>query len=228
MDKIKDLLKQLGASEELSTEIISEMIAYKEREKTKLDEAFTARLNKAKQVCLEEFQAEKQKMARKVEVFLESRVNQIDREARRQSAIGESESTKMLRDVKCLIEGIPVGGTGKEIQAVKESENRLRARLDQALKECKTLKEEAERANTIAMKVLQRNRILEQKGNTKNVTESKENRFKGVKKESAKPKTTRPVLTESQVRAKQTNTQVGDPDVQKIAAQVDDTPAFIS
>lgn len=228
MDKIKDLLKQLGASEELSTQIISEMLAYKDREKSRLDETFKTRLERAKQVCLEEFEAEKQKMARKVEVFLESRVNQIDREARRQSAIGESESTKMLRDVKCLIEGIPVGGTGKEIQAVKESENRLRARLDQALKECKTLKEEAERANNIAMKVLERNRILEGKVSTKNVTESKNKKgFKSVRQESAKPKTSRPVLTESQVTAKKTTTQSGDPDVQKIAAEVDETPAFI-
>jgi hypothetical protein len=234
MDKIKDLLKQLGASEELSKAIISEMLQYKEREKAALMENFKDRLEKAKKICLEEFETEKVKLARKIEVFLEARVNQIDREAQRQAAIGESESAKMLRDVKCLLEGIPVDGTVKEIQAAKEENQRLRVRLNQALQECTSLKEEAGKANTIAMKALERNRILEGEHSGKRpVSESRQPkapaRLESLRTRSAQPKTTRKVLTESQVPAQKTGTpQSGDPNVMKIASQVDETPAYLS
>lgn len=235
MDKIKDLLKQLGASEELSKAIISEMLAFKEREKKALEEAFKKRLEKAKSICLEEYEAEKAKLARKIEVFLEARVNQIDREAQRQAAIGESESAKTLRDVKCLLEGVPVDGSAKEIQAAKEENNRLRVRLNQALQECDSLKEEAGRANSIAMKALERNRILEGGERKKPETPVSEDTQKkkkpanleSLRAASAEPKTTRKVLTESQVPAQKQDTQQGDADVMHIASQVDETPAYL-
>lgn len=233
MDKIKDLLKQLGASDELSTAILSEMTSFKKRTEAHQNKLFQEKLAKAKEICLEEYETEKAKLARKVEVFLEARVNTIDREARKQAAIGESEATKTLRELKNLLEGVPIDGSTKEIQAAREKARALSVKLDKVLGENKDLQAQVKKSNQIAMKVLRRNKILESKGDTQSVTESKKptNRAKleSLRTKSQTPKTGRKVLTESQVPAKAKQAPAtGDPDVLKIASQVDDSPAFVS
>jgi len=232
MDKIKDLLKQLGATQELTESILDALNSYRVNEKKKLDEEFRTRISKAKQVCLEEFDKEKTKLARKVEVFLESRVNSIDREAQKQMAIGESESTKTLRDVKCLVEGVSIGGAAKDVQAVKEEMNVLRIRLNKIMEEKDELKTQAQRANEIAMKALNRNKILESKmtkATATTVTESKET-LESLRTVGQKPKTQRKVLTETvakKAKQPQVNTAISS-DVQQIAASIDDEiPAFV-
>ena len=62
MEKIKDLLKQIGATQELTESILNELKSFHTRTKKQLDEEFHARLEKAKQVCLEEFDKEKVKL----------------------------------------------------------------------------------------------------------------------------------------------------------------------
>ena len=234
MTKIKDLLKQLGASEELTESILNELKDYRETTRQQLDEEFIARLEKAKQVCLEEFGKEKTKLARKVEVFLESRVNAIDREAQKQSAIGESEATKTLRDMKCLIEGVDIGSAAKDVQAVKGEMGALRHRLGQVMEEKTQFKEQAQRANQIAMKALERNKVLESTTSGQaTVTESKKTKepakLESLRTAGGKPKTQRRVLTETVARESKTKYEPqSTPDVQKIAASIDDSPAYVS
>lgn len=240
MNKIKDLLKQMGASDELIESIISEFNAHDKRVKAKYDEEFKTRLTKAKQICVEEFEAEKRAMARKVEIFLEAHVSKVDREARRQAAIGESDSAKTLRQIKAAVEGVPIDGDGKEIQAVKEENKRLRVKYGQALDEGKQARVEAERASNIAQKALERNKLLETKltgtGSAKPVSESREpqnggdgkTRLEDLRSKAAEPKTSRKVLTESQVPASKTSAPVGgDSDIMEIANKVDETPAYL-
>lgn len=241
MNKIKDLLKQMGASDELIESIVSEFNAHDKRVKAKYDEEFKTRLTKAKQICVEEFEAEKRAMARKVEIFLEAHVSKVDREARRQAAIGESDSAKTLRQIKAAVEGVPIDGDGKEIQAVKEENKRLRVKYGQALDEGKQARVEAERASNIAQKALERNKLLESKltgaGSAKPpVSESRESQGEGdgktrledLRSKAAEPKTSRKVLTESQVPASKTSAPVGgDTDIMEIANKVDETPAYL-
>lgn len=241
MDKIRKLLEQLNGSKELTESIVTELQNFEKRIKNKYDEAFKKRLEKAKEVCLEETEAEKRRLARKVEIFLEARVGKIDREARRQAAIGESESAKTLRQVRRAIDGVQIDGDGKEIQAVKESNKKLRVKLNRLMEERESLKLEAQRASGIAQKALKRNKILESKisgskpAKNKAVNESKSTRggngktMEQLRRKSESPKTSRKVMTESQVPANKTDTaaQGGDPAIMKIASQVDDSPAYV-
>lgn len=230
MEKIKDLLKQLGATQELTESILNELKSFYTRTKKQLDEEFHARLEKAKQVCLEEFDKEKVKLSKKVEVFLESRANTIDREAQKQAAIGESESAKTLRDMKCLLEGVNIGDAAKDVQAVKEEANVLRHRLNQVMEEKDQLKAQAQRANDIAMKAINRNKILETTTRTATkINESKD--LETLRTASQKPKTQRKVLTENVAKEqpKKTPDLSADSDVAQIAATIDDSvPAYVS
>ena len=54
MDKLKGLLKQMGASDELVGQLIGEMNAWKAETEKSLNEAYESRLAKAKKVCFEE------------------------------------------------------------------------------------------------------------------------------------------------------------------------------
>lgn len=231
MEKIKDLLKQLGASEELTESILNELQSFQVRTKKQLDEEFHARLEKAKQVCLEEFDKEKIKLAKKVEVFLESRVNTIDREAHKQTAIGESQSAKTLRDVKCLLEGVSIGEVAKDVQAVKDEANVLRIRLNQVMEEKDQLKAQAQRANEIAIKAIERNKILETTIRTPATKINESKNLGSLKTQSQKPATERKVLEESVAKPKRTisDNPASSDEVRQIAATIDDSiPAFVS
>ena len=92
MDKIKELLKELGGSEELVESIIAKMGEWETETRTQLSEEFEARLSKAKGICLESVKEYKQDLSRRVEIFLESQVASIERELRGRSAIEESRS----------------------------------------------------------------------------------------------------------------------------------------
>ena len=50
MDKIKELLAQIGASEELVAQICEALDAWKDAQKKQIDEEFQARLVKAKEL----------------------------------------------------------------------------------------------------------------------------------------------------------------------------------
>jgi len=225
MQKIKNLLKELGASNELQDKFMEELQNYKTSVVSEANDTLKARLNKAKEICLEEFENEKKKLARKVEVFLEAKTQTIDREAKKQAMIGESKAASTLRDVKCLLEGVTIGESNADVQAAQETIEKLRDRLNKLADVKTTLEEQVKRSNTIAMKALERNKLLEQKRATQPVvTESKKTATKTLREEAAKPKTHReakPVISEQKVQSR------GDSDVESIAATLDGSPAYI-
>jgi hypothetical protein len=234
MEKIRELLKQMGASDELSNKIMEELVAFKSQTEAGLAEEFKRRLEEAKKVCVEAVEQEKAEIRRKAEIFLESRINTIDREAQRQVAIGEAEATRKLKGVKSLVEGIQIGGKSGEDQAALAAENKkLRLKVSQLSEERVKLETKAERANSIAMKVLKRNKVLESAAvePTKQMNESKnepkpgkKETLESLRKPSATPTTTRPTLNESQTKSGQPS---GDSDIDNIASQLDGTPAFV-
>ena len=244
MDKIKDeiksLLAEMGAKEGLVTKLLTVMENYQkhveETVRTELTEDFKQKISKAKEVCLEELKKEKSTLAKKVEIFLEARTNTIDKEARKQAAIGESIAFKTLRDMKSLVEGVEIGGE-KGTQVTSGEVKKLRVMVHQLQEESARNKAKAQRANEIALKVLERNKILESttiaKPKPVTVTEAKDTKTTGkqlneMKEQSAEPKTSRPATSET--IAKQPEKKVtqpdGEPEIMAIANEIGE-PAFI-
>lgn len=163
MEKIKELLGKLGGSKELVDQICEEMENWRKIEKSKLDEELKSRLVKAKQVCLEEVTNFKKEVSRKVEVFLESQVANIDRQAREKVAIEESKAANQLKQVKSLLEGIDIDGKDGNLQALDEEVKKLRESIVAIAEQRDAFEKRAERAMNIANKVLKRNQVLEGK-----------------------------------------------------------------
>jgi len=161
MDKIKELVKQLGASEEFSSQLLEELDRYSASVREGLEKKYQDRIKRAKQICVEEVAREKASLSRKVEIFMESKVAAIERAAAKQRAIEESAAIVQLRKVKSLLGA--TDGNSAELQAL----NRKLARIAEehtALKEERNHAiEKANRANAIASRVLKKNRILESK-----------------------------------------------------------------
>ena len=167
MDKLKELLKGIGASEELTSAICEELERYSASLKSRYDAEYQTKIERAKKVCVEEVNKEKAALARRLKTFLESKAAAIEQAAARQRAIEESESAATLRKAKAVLEGVELkegNVTNSELQDAQKKVVRLE-------KACATLKEErnlavakANTANAIAAKALQRNRVLESKG----------------------------------------------------------------
>jgi hypothetical protein len=200
MDKLKELFKQLGGSDELVNTLSEELVRYGEELKEQYDRDFKVRIQKARQICLEEVQKEKAALARKVSIFLESKLEAIEKAADKQRLQEDTEATNKLKHMRALLEGIALedNGQSRELQESKKQLTRL-------TKAFKTLKEErnqavrkANQANDIALKTLKRNRLLESKAKAGNVlAESKPatkkkvvaEKTSGGRKQSKKPLT---------------------------------------
>jgi hypothetical protein len=187
MDKLKELFQQLGGSDELVKALSEELSRYGEELKQQYDRDFDSRIYKARQICLEEVQKEKAALARKVSIFLESKLEAFEKTAEKQRLQEDTEAGNKLKHVRALLEGISLedNGQSRELQDTKKQ----MARLSKAFK---TLKEErnvavrkANKANEIALKTLKKNRLLESKTKASGVVaESKT--AKGSKKVAGK------------------------------------------
>ena len=79
MDKIMELLKVIGGSDELVQQICEELKAYDKAIQNKYEELHKVKLSKAKAVCLEEVENYKLELSRKVATFLESKSAEIEK-----------------------------------------------------------------------------------------------------------------------------------------------------
>jgi hypothetical protein len=161
MDKIRELLKKIGASEELATQIMEELDRYTTSSREKLETEYQVRIQKAKKVCLEEVAKEKARIAHKVEVFLESKAASIERAAARQRAIEESAAVAALRKVKGAL-GVE-NGNSEELQALQRKLARIAEQANALKEERDHAVEKANQANKIASRVVRRARLLEAK-----------------------------------------------------------------
>ena len=241
MNRFSEILKKLGATPELSEQFQAACDGYREDMKATLEEQFKVRLSNAKKICVEEIDKAKVDLCKKVEIFLEARMSAITREAQKAAAIGESQATKTLREAKALLEGVQIGDQKNSSQANDAEVKQLRVAVRQ-LKEAQDKAElKAQRANTIALKVLQRNKILESKITTGGkptasakppVVENKAGKpsLDSLKNKSSAPKTARAPITETVARPSSkapTATESVDADVAAIASKMDGDPAFI-
>jgi len=202
MDKIKGLLVKAGCKQEL-VEAIAESL---ENFKTDLKENFTreygVKVEQAKKVCVEETEAHKRELARRLQIFCEAKSAAIEAQLTKMSALSESQASAKLKNVRALLEGVELNG---------KRDGKTAAEVEKAQRQIKQLKEERDRAiaeanrkTAIAEKALKHNRTLvtenaklsEQKPT---VMESQARRLEAPRK-SARPATTRATLLESQDR----------------------------
>lgn len=261
MEKLKELLQKAGASAELSNEIVEAFDAYKAQLKNDADRLFEQRLQKAKEVCQQIVEEEKERLARKVAVFLESKARKIEEAAERHRKIEESEASAMLRQVEALVTGRDlndgVGGDDRKLQAAKTTITRLQEQLANLSEERDLAIAKSNRAHKIAERALSRNHELEshlregsdfidkkkaeaaeKKGKKEEpeatetpVEESrktprKSKRLDESRKTSAKPKSTRKTLVESQTKPprKQSRDSGIDPKIAELAKRIPEMP----
>jgi hypothetical protein len=167
LDKLKELLKGMGASAELQTAFCEEIENYSKTLKTKYEQEYATKITRAKQVCVEEVNKEKVNLARRVKTFMESKVTAMEQACANRRAIEESESAAKLKKAKAILEGIEIKESGVTNQALEEANKqiaRLRKAVDSLKEERNLAVSKANTANDIAAKALSKNRELEARG----------------------------------------------------------------
>ena len=158
MDKIKSLLQKAGVSEELATQICESLNVYRSTLREEFEKEYTAKVQKAKQVCLEETEAHKLELARRLQIFCEAKGTAIEAQLAKQSAFSESEALAKLRTVRSLVEGIQLDSNhnGQSTAVVEKA----RKQIHEANGEKSKALAVANRQTAIAEKALKENRRL--------------------------------------------------------------------
>ncbi len=202
MDKILELFKQAGVSDTLAEQIIQSLENYRKTIREQSENELKTKIAEAKKICLEETEAHKRELARRVQIFCESQSTAIERKLIKNSAIKESQASATLRDLKKMLEGVDIGNSGKGSEADQRQVQALKEERDRAV-------EKANRANALAEKALKQNRNLQRQiaesrktPNKPMLTEGKTttkqpNRIDSARPKVARPQTPRPTIVES-------------------------------
>lgn len=162
MDKIRALLEQLGGSKELVDTILESLNKYRDETRATIQEEYHQRLDKAKAICLEEMEGYKRELARKAQIFFESRVEKIEQQIAKQVAIKEAAAESKLQAIAAMLEGVEVNGESNnaELQAARKQIQDLQESVKAETQKNRVLEETARRAQGIAAKTLERNKVL--------------------------------------------------------------------
>jgi hypothetical protein len=210
MDKLKELFQQLGGSDELVTALSEELSRYGEELKEQYDRDFNDRIQKARKICLEEVQKEKAALARKVTVFLESKLEAFEKTAEKQRLQEDTEASNKLKHVRALLEDISLddNGQSQELQDTKKQMARLSKAFSTLKEERSTAVRKANKANEIALKTLKKNRLLESKVKAANViAEAKTPKGKTGSSKRVSNKRSKPLAEGRSVPAKSKTTR---------------------
>jgi len=203
MNKIKNLLEQAGVKPELAEQICESLSKYKQTLREQFETEYTAKVQEAKTVCIEETEVHKQELARRLQIFCEAKGAAIEAHLAKQSALSESEALTKLKTVKALLEGIAINGgqSGQSTAVVEKAKKQIRL----ALEDKKRAIETANRQTSIAEKALKENRRL-----VTELTKSKQTLQLAENKQSRQPQrldqnrkqtrsvSTRPTILENQ------------------------------
>jgi len=158
MDKIKALLEKAGVKSELADQICESLANYKTSLRQQFNQEYAAKVEQAKKVCVEETEAHKRELARRVQIWCETKGTAIEAQLARQSALNESDAMSRLTRIVGLLEGIePNGGQSGEVTATIE---KLKQQVKVASEGKVQAIELANRKTAIAEKALKRNRQL--------------------------------------------------------------------
>lgn len=222
--KILDLMAKAGCKPELVQAIGESLVAYRTTIQEQYEADFTAKVEQAKKVCIEETEAHKRELSRRLQVFLETKSAAIDAHLQRQSAMNESAAASKLRNLKALLEGVQVeqnatATNGQVTPAVVENAKRKIQQLTEERNQAIAI---SNKKNAIAEKVLQHNRELTTEnarlksqlgGNRRPVAEgrgAKPNQRIDGSRNGARPTTSRPTIVENQDRRPATQPQPGN------------------
>ena len=161
MDKIRELLTKSGVSEEAASKICESLDTFRTEVKEQYDAEFTTRLQKAKQVCLEETNAHKAELSRRVQIFLEAKNTAIEQSLLRSSAQRETEAAATLEKIASLVEGIEPNG--QSCSELKTELAKYRRITESIAKERDAAMQKAKRLTGISERVLAQNRALERR-----------------------------------------------------------------
>ncbi|MEE8568068.1 MAG: hypothetical protein V3S81_05615 [Anaerolineales bacterium] len=201
MKKLRSQLEQLGGSKELVEGILESLKSHKTQIEEQAKADFQERLDQAKKVCTEELNGYKKELARKVQLFFESRSTRIDQQIAKQTVVKEAAAETKLKDVVNVLAGIEANGEGDkaEFDTLKEQVGKLQTENTKLTGQNSVLAEKANRAHGLASQTLQKNKALsselaEAKATTDPISEGKDKgKGKGKTKPKAKAKTGKPL-----------------------------------
>lgn len=202
MDKIKELLAKSGCKPELVGAIVESLEKYKVDLQERFTDNFNKKVEAAKKVCVEETEAHKRELSRRLGIFCEMKSAAIEQQLVKTSALSESQAMTKLKKLRALLEGVQLNGidsgkTAAELEKTQRRAQQLQEERDRAIAE-------ANRKTAIAEKALKHNRQL--------VTENARFKTEGIMVENrasrklaptvrpSRPVTTRATLTENQDR----------------------------
>jgi hypothetical protein len=210
MDKIKALLEKAGSKPELIDKICESLESYKTIIREQLENEYAAKVQEAKQVCIEETESHKRELARRLQIFCETKGAAIESTLAKQSALNESEAFTKLKEIQSLLSGIEPNGmpNGNATATIKKAKQQIKV-ANEARKKAEAI---ANRQTAIAEKALKANRQLttklqklqtEGRKPSKAVSESKQGQRRRIDQNRTRPaqvKTSRATLVENQDR----------------------------
>ena len=207
MDKIKELMRQAGLKEEIVSGICDALNEYVETKTAALQSEYAEKVGKAKKICLEETEAHKRDLSRRVQIFLESRTATIEKKIAAQTAVKESATVAKLEKIRALVEGVELNGPANG--ELRSEVKKLQAQVAGLTTENKKVRETAQRHAQIAEGALKRTRALEARNRQLTLNESRQttttqqttkNRRLDEGRTRGQGVTTRRTLVENQVR----------------------------
>lgn len=208
--KIKTLLEKSGCNPELADSICVALEEYKTTLREQYDSDYQNRVEQAKKVCIEETEAHKRELARRVQIFCETKAAAIEAQLAKQSALSESEAVTRLKNIVALLEGVEPNGepNGQSTAALEKAKLKIR----QVNEERSRAVEVANRQMAISEKALKENRRLATENTQLKrqlaglVSESRQpsRRRLDEGRTSTQPMTTRQTLLENQDRRQPT------------------------
>lgn len=205
MDKIKALLEKAGCKSEVVGSICEALENYKVTLRESYDAEYKARIEEAKKVCVEEVESHKRELARRVQIFCETKSAAIEAQLAKQSALSESEAATKLKNIMSLLEGVEPNGAANS--AATAALKKARHQLQQVSEEKNKAITVANRQSAIAEKALKENRRMSAElANLKTKLTVNESRAPqagkriDTKRATGKPVTTRQTLLENQDR----------------------------
>ena len=203
--KIQDLLVKAGCKPELVSSILETLAQYKETVREEYDATFKARVEQAKKVCVEETEEHKRELARRLQIFCETKAAGIEAHVAKQAAMNESKAVSKLNMLANVLHGYQQNSAanGQSSVALGKAQRKIQQVNEEKLK----AQEVANRQTAIAEKALKENRRLSvqvqqlQKQLVESTQVPKDDKRRiDESRRTSKPATTRPTLVESQDR----------------------------
>jgi len=158
MDKIKSLMVKNGLSDTAAGQVCEALDAYKDTIREQLETEYAAKVAEAKKICLEETEAHKRELARRVTIFLEAKSAAVEAKVAESTALRESEAITKLQEISTLLgsSGV-IGAVNGRSQATI---SKLQRQLTELAESKNQLAAQVARHSALAERVLKQNRKL--------------------------------------------------------------------